>query len=265
MRESDGGAGTFDEELLWATRNPKYSKRLFRAYQMHYDPANLKLASDAPLHVNTSNRIELSTRSTASEIDDFERILLKRESCRQFSDKALKLTNLYTLLRTANGVRAQKTVHEERFYKRPAPNSGNLGSVEIYTIVLNVNGIPPGIYHFDTIEHVLSQIRAGDFREWLRQHVIFQTVFTRAAALLVLTVAFGRLRAKYGQKAFRMGFLDAGHVSQNIYLCATYLELGVSATLGFVDDELDKALEIDGLETASVLVIAVGPKMPSDK
>jgi len=54
--------------------------------------------------------------------------------------------------------------------------------------------------------------------------------------------------------------LDAGHVSQNFNLIATALELIVCTTAGFIDDELDSALHLDGLENASMLTVFVGNK-----
>ena len=126
-------------------------------------------------------------------------------------------------------------------------------------MVLDVEGLDPGMYHYDSVRHDLALLRPGDFRDWLREVVLFQLEFPEAAAALVLTGAIGRLRAKYGLRGYRFALLDAGHVSENIYLVATALGLQVSATAGFIDDEMDAALGLDGLDTATTLVLLVGP------
>src|SRR5262249_7012191 len=137
--------------------------------------------------------------------------------------------------------------------------SGNLGSVEIYPVIMNVAEVEPGIYHFDSVTHDLARLRGGQFATWLRERVFLQVEFSEAAAALILTAAIGRLTAKYGIRAYRLALLDVGHVSENIYLVSTGIGLEVCATAGFIDDELDSALGLDGLDDAALLVVLVGP------
>jgi SagB-type dehydrogenase family enzyme len=143
--------------------------------------------------------------------------------------------------------------------RRNVTNSGNLGSVEVYPVILAVDGVDPGIYHFDSVHHDLALLHRGMFRTWLREVVFFQLEFADAAMALVLTSAFGRLKAKYGPRGYRLGLFDVGHVSENVYLIATGLGLEVCATAGFVDEVMDSTLGVDGLETATSLVVLVGP------
>ena len=142
---------------------------------------------------------------------------------------------------------------------RIVPNSGGLSSVEVYPVVMNITEIEPGIYHFDSVEHDLALLRAGQFRPWLEEIVLFQAELAAAAAALVLTSAVGRLQSKYGPRGYRLGLLDVGHVAQNCYLAATALGLRACATAGFIDAELDGALGVDGVEVSTMLVILLGP------
>ena len=134
--------------------------------------------------------------------------------------------------------------------QRNYPNSGNLGSVEIFPIIRAVCDAKPGIYHYDTVQHHLSCLQLGDFHEWLCSNVLFQPEFAQASVFLVLTGAIGRLTSKYGARGYRLALLDVGHVSQNIALMASALGLVSCPTAGLIDDELDQALKLDGLETA---------------
>ena len=147
-------------------------------------------------------------------------------------------------------------------HPRNVPNSGNLGSIEIYPVAVAVDGLDSGIYHFDTVAHHLSVIRKGVFSDWLRHCILYQVEFARAAAALVITSAVGRLTQKYGPRGYRLAHLDAGHVSAHIYLVATALGVQVCATAGFIDAALDAALGLDGYEHASMLVVLVGPQPP---
>ena len=100
----------------------------------------------------------------------------------------------------------------------------------------------------------------GDFRQWLAKDVLFQEEFSRAAAAIVLVGCFSRLREKYGIRGYRSVLIDAGHCSENIYLAATALMLNICATTGFVDDELDEALKLDGVDNASLVVLLAGAR-----
>lgn len=59
--------------------------------------------------------------------------------------------------------------------------AGDLGSVETFPIVLNVAGIPPGIYHFDTVLDIQECASAG----------FIDDVVDRALGLDGLTVGRG--------------------------------------------------------------------------
>jgi SagB-type dehydrogenase family enzyme len=185
--------------------------------------------------------------------------IVRRSSGRDFGPRALTAEQLATLLYLGNGV--QPAAEDGAGFKprgRNAANAGGLGSVEIFPIVLNVADVTPGVYHFDSVRHDLARLHSGAFGTWLRERVLHQVEFAGAAVALVLTSAFGRLRAKYGERCLRFGFLDAGHVSENIYLVGTGLGLPVCATAGFVDAELDETLGLDGLEVAPVLILLAG-------
>jgi SagB-type dehydrogenase family enzyme len=193
-----------------------------------------------------------------SKIDLLEHIITSRKSYREFSNKPLPIKSLGKLLYLANGIR--KRNHLNNFPIRNVPNSGGLGSVEIYLFALNVEDLDQGIYHFDSESHELALLRSGDFKIWLKNFAILQKELLDSGALLILTCSIGRLSSKYGIRGYRLGLLDAGHVSQNIYLAATAMDLAVCATGGFIDADINKALALDGLDNCAVLAIGIGSK-----
>ena len=52
--------------------------------------------------------------------------------------------------------------------------------------------------------------------------------------------------------------IDCGHVAQNLHMMATAYDLGSCCLMGFVDDELNKLLELDGIIEHSMYMITVG-------
>lgn len=238
------------EEFHCASRNLLGHKQMLSAHQVHYSPKIQQLVTNAALHLSHLDRVALPEPSALCGVD-LETALLSRKSGRTFGSGAMSAQQLSTILHHGNAVRDE---HGTRSY----PSSGNLGSVEVFPIVMNVLGIAPGIYHFDSIHHDLACLRAGRFARWLREFIVYQIEFSEASVALVLVSSFGRLMSKYGLRGYRMALLDAGHVSENFYLVATALELKVCATAGFIDDELDSALGLDGLTMASTLTVLIG-------
>jgi SagB-type dehydrogenase family enzyme len=244
-------------EFHVASRNQAAYKRFYKAHDIHYEPSIRELVTDAPLEFSGNRRVELPSGDDSVEGSVLSTIRA-RGSGRAFRADPLPASTLSTVLRHSNAVMAATQTPEGAFYRRAAANSGDLGSVEIFPIVLNVAGVDPGIYHFDSIRHDLAELRIGHFGDWLREFVLFQTELSTAAVALVLTAAVGRLQTKYGIRGYRFALLDIGHVSQNIYLVGTALGIQVCASAGFIDDVVDQALGLDGLDTASMLVVLVG-------
>jgi SagB-type dehydrogenase family enzyme len=184
--------------------------------------------------------------------------ILRRESSRDFGDTSLSAAELATLLTLGNGAREIVGDRGEPSVKRNAPSAGNLGSCILYPVVMNVDGISPGIYRHEHQSRSLARLREGHFGTWLSHCVLLQRELGSAAVALVLVADFQRLKERYGARGYRLGLLDAGHVSENLYLIATSLRLHVCAVSGFIDDEIDRALYLDGVDHASVLVVVIG-------
>ena len=77
---------------------------------------------------------------------------------------SLTASVLSTILFTAYGLTARRRAMGEEFFFRSAPSAGALYPSEIYLGAWEVEDIPPGLYHFNTIRHTLTRLREGDFR-----------------------------------------------------------------------------------------------------
>lgn len=251
----DKHLGSLAEEFHVASRNSGAYKHVFKAHQVHYEAHVQQLVATAPLKLNGLEKfpLEIPTLPLSMTVDQ---AITARVSGRAFEARPLRLSDLARILFLGNGVRE---AGGPKAFQRNVPNSGNLGSVELYPIVMNVEGLDPGIYHFDSVRHELTLLGRGQYRGWIRERVLYQLEFGEAAVALVSTSAVGRLVSKYGPRGYRFAFLDVGHVSENIYLVGTALGLQVCATAGFIDTELDAAIGVDGIDTASMLVHLVGP------
>jgi SagB-type dehydrogenase family enzyme len=143
---------------------------------------------------------------------------------------------------------------------RTAPSGGGLFPLELYISTKHVPGIAAGLYHFSPPDQALRQLRAGDFSHDLaRAFVEFQTHLAHDASLIVIVTAmFQRTTFKYGARGYRFVLLEAGHVAQNINLACTALGVGCYNIGGFYDQAVDRFLGIDGLNQATIYMMAIG-------
>lgn len=182
--------------------------------------------------------------------------LLNRVSQRDYKHP-LSLKELATILYYANGMKVVPGSEPPR-YNKFTPTSGGMMSVDIFPIVLNMESVENGIYYYDYLNHQMVTVNTGSFHEWLDEHVFYQKEWKNASVILVLTSAHGKLSKKYGPRAYRLSLLDVGLVAQNVYLTCSAMKLKVCASAGFIDEELDEALQIDGYEVASFLTTMIG-------
>jgi SagB-type dehydrogenase family enzyme len=183
-----------------------------------------------------------------------EEAIAGRRSRRNYAKRPLTLAQLSQLLFAAQGITGE---YRGRLL-RSAPSAGALYPMEIYPVVNNVSGLKSGIYHYAVREHSLEFIKSGDFHRQMTKACLDQEMAGDAQVAFVLSCIFSRVCYKYGERGYRYGFIEAGHIGQNIYLEATSLGLGAVAMGAFYDDKLNELLEIDGKDEAAIYVLAVG-------
>ena len=92
----------------------------------------------------------------------------------------------------------------------------------------------------------------------LAKTIFIEEALEKAGIVIVLTGVFGRSKIKYGERAYRFVLFEAGHAMQNICLTGTVFGLGTCPVGGFVDDNMNDLLNIDGIEEAALYAVTVG-------
>jgi SagB-type dehydrogenase family enzyme len=171
-----------------------------------------------------------------------EEAVKRRRTIRSFSSASLSLEQLSQLLWAAQGIT------EERGFKRAAASGGALYPMDIYAVVgkAGVEGLQPGIYHYEPEGHTISLLLEGDLREHLARASLHQMWMARAPLNLVVTAEYRRITSKYGERGVRYALMEAGHVGQNIFLQAEALGLGAGIVGAFHDDEVIQVMKIPG-------------------
>jgi SagB-type dehydrogenase family enzyme len=184
-------------------------------------------------------------------------VLRERSSIRDYAPDPLTLEEVSQLLWASQGI----TREGGEWQFRTAPSAGALYPIETYLGVNRVQGLAPGLYHYEVRNHRLAFLREDEFiGQSLARAALGQTICARAAVVFVWTAVLARSVRKYGERAYRYIYLDAGHVGQNLYLAATALGLGCCAVGAFFDDEVNTVLDIDGREETTVYMATIGPR-----
>jgi SagB-type dehydrogenase family enzyme len=66
------------------------------------------------------------------------------------------------------------------------------------------------------------------------------------------------MRSKYGERAYRFVLLEAGHIAQNMLLVGECLGHGTLPLGGYVDDQINDLVGVDGCDRAVVYGVLLG-------
>lgn len=195
----------------------------------------------------------------------FDALLAARETHRLFNpDAALDLEEFSRLLQRCFAARGVADLGGGfSALRKSAPSGGGLHPVEAYPLVVNVQGLEPGWYHYRAGEHCLAPLRAlsrADARAAITTITAGQAYFATAPLLIALTLRYPRHHWKYPQhgRALRVMQLEVGHVGQTFYLSATEAGLGAFFTAAVNDADIDAALGLDGIEEGCVALVGCG-------
>jgi putative peptide maturation dehydrogenase len=192
--------------------------------------------------------------------------LAARRTTRAFdASRPLALEDLALVLHQVFGChgRASTPGGEIVTLKRTSPSAGGLHPIEAFPLVANVDGVEPGIYRYDAERHaleLLEPLERETATSLATQFVGGQTYFGSAHALVLLVARFVRSHWKYKRhmKAYASILLDAGHLSQTLYLVAADRGLGAFVTTVINNAEIDERLGLDGIDEGVVAACGLG-------
>ena len=180
-------------------------------------------------------------------------------SIRNFSKKALSIDQLSYLLWASTGINRKET----GFDYRTSPSAGALYPIETYIVINNLEEIEKGVYHYNIKKHLIEEIKKGDYRKEITQAALYQQMCYYAPLVFIWAAIFNRSKCKYGERAYRYIYLDAGHIAENLALSATSLNLGSCQIAAIFDDDVNNILNLDGITESAIYMSVVG--MPNDQ
>jgi SagB-type dehydrogenase family enzyme len=200
-----------------------------------------------------AEKIELPAFEPARAMS-LNKTLKQRKSIRDFQAKPISKGQLAYLLWASTGIQRV----EEGYEFRTAPSAGALYPIETYVLINNVKVLEPGVYHYAIRAHQLEQLQQRDLRQQIASAALGQGMCATAAVVFIFSAVFERCKWKYGQRAYRYIYLDAGHIAENLALAAVSLNLGTCEIGAIYDDHVNAIIGIDGTEESTICMAAVG-------
>ena len=184
---------------------------------------------------------------------ELSEVIFARESLSdkdtQRSSGTFSLQSISSLLGNAVAART----HGKRGY----PSGGGLNPIEIYFVGTLEGEKFPKAYHFSPGNHVLEEL-------WEISEEVFDTIIASEGTvsgthLLLFTARWAQSSQKYGGFAYYLSLLEAGHLAQNVLLCATALDIPARTIGGFNDRAATALLDLPLTEENPLYVITLAP------
>lgn len=180
--------------------------------------------------------------------------IARRRSRRRFTDAPIALETLSQLLWATQGV----TSGEGGYLLRATASAGALYPNETYLVLNRVEGMRSGIAHYDLRHHQLHLLVEGDFGQACAEACLDQGFCATAQVVFAWGAVVSRCAQRYGDRAYRYVYLDAGHLGGQLQLAAEALGLGSCNIGAFLDDEINGLFGLDGVAEMIVYLAAVG-------
>lgn len=162
----------------------------------------------------------------------FEEAVFARRCIREFKTQPLASQHIAQLCWAAQGIT------DPVDGLRATPSAGALYPIELYV----VSG--DGVDHYRPAGHRLERHLPGDVRRALQRAALDQDMIGEAPMCMVIAAVVKRLARKYGERADRYCFMEAGHIAQNVLLQAAALRLAGVPIGAYEDDDVAAVLKL---------------------
>ena len=122
--------------------------------------------------------------------------------------------------------------------------------------VLNVDGLTPGLYHYNVKKHSLELILKE--KTAVLKTLFYYDFVEKAGAVFIFSMIPKRSTIKYSNFALKIGLIETGHLAENIYLAAQSLKLKCCSLGGLNESMAHRLLDLDGSQEITFYALAMG-------
>ena len=183
---------------------------------------------------------------------NLDQLLMARKSSRNFIDSALTQSELGTILNAAKGVNRQDPTEERPFIGFTVPSAMHLSFIDLYVFTKD------GIFKWVPEGYLCEVILKKDCRELTGK----QEFVSKAAVNIVMVANYSKPEIVTSQMSTSdkklYAAVEAGAVSQNIYLACAALGLGTVVRASFDNGSIINALKIEKGMNEVILAQSIG-------
>ena len=173
-------------------------------------------------------------------------------------EAAVSLADLASIFLFSAGIMRRRTYPGGEILFRAAACTGALYSIELYAVCGDLDGLEAGIYLFGPADFALRQIRKGDYRGALVHAAAGEPALAHAPVSIVCTGTYWRNAWKYQARTYRHFGWDNGTILANLLAVAAARKLPAKIVHGFVDDEVNRLLDLDIHREVALNLVAIG-------
>jgi SagB-type dehydrogenase family enzyme len=162
------------------------------------------------------------------------------------------------LLYLSAGITRRRKYSGGELYFRAAACTGALYEVELYLVCGELGGLEAGVYHFGPAEFALRKLRAGDYRGVLVDATGGEAAIAHAPLTIICTCTYWRNAWKYQARTYRHFGWDNGTLLANLLAVATALGLPTQVVCGFVDEQVNRLIDVDTQREVAFSLVALG-------
>jgi SagB-type dehydrogenase family enzyme len=245
-------------QFLYSARNSPFSMVEDSARVLQQRKTDDAQRDDPRTHKSyrSAELIPLVSTVNTVKADFVETVMARRANRSLRGDQWVRLQSFSNCLRIAYSSRRGV---EGLPQSRTAPSGGRRYPLELYVVVQRVEGVPAGIYHYNSESFGLARLESSKNEiDLMACFPAERTIVGNAAAVILITSVMKRTVQRYGARGWKIALLDAGHLGQNIWLAATAVGLGCTALAGGVDASISRLLQTDETQEPFLLAYGVG-------
>lgn len=203
--------------------------------------------------------IALPKPTDVDELPPLGEVLLRRRSNRPWTRGRMTLDELATVLHHASAETRRLRLNAEESKAPGALLNSAFSALELSVAAFAIDGLEPGLYHYDPARHDLTAVRRGDLRAEFVEMCAGQARAGGGAATIVISAAWRQYFLRYRHAhAYRVLMVNAGELGQKILLLATALGLSTFLTPAFREPVVDRVLRFDPSVESAVEAIGLG-------
>ncbi len=219
--------------------------------------AATKLSTEATIpsleQSKASGRGKISPPPLVSTSRSFGDVVRARRSALDFrgGDESMSFSQLATVL----------SIAQERLFA----DFATARCVHLYLYVHRVEGLTPGVYRYWPEHAELEKIKEGDQRLVAAALSLGQDLAGNACVAFSMIGDFERAARSYGDRGYRYVHFEAGAIGQRMYLASEALGLRATGIGAFLDDRVNRYLDLS-LELGQVVYhFAIGYPAPDPR